>query len=253
LAAAGAVVTVGLASQVASRRLRLGTLTPLSVLVPTLVLSKSAGAWIALVAGLLVLLFVNRQRIGARGIAAAATLLLAGLAVWLARGHPVGGLTGNIRWSYWRVALDDYRAHPALGSGAGSFGNYWSAHKTTRLGALDAHSLYVESLAELGPLGLALVLAFVATVLRAATARLTGLTAVAAAGFVTYAVHTGVDWDWELPAVTLAGVTLAGAVLVRANSDAGAKPIPVRLQLGLAASAVVLAVLTLVRLKTASG
>jgi hypothetical protein len=171
--------------------------------------------------------------------------------VWLALGHPAGGLTANIRWSYWRVALDDYTAHPLLGSGAGSFGRYWAEHKTTHFGALDAHSLYVESLAELGPLGLASVLVFVAAVVRAAAARLKGLTSVAAAGFVTYAVHTGIDWDWELPVVTLAGMTLAATVLVRADRDTATEPVSSRVQISVAAAAVAFAVLALVRLKTA--
>ncbi len=251
LAAVGAVVTVGFATETGSGRLRGAVLAPTAVLAATLVLAKSAGAWLALLVGLLVLAVPHRRRIGTRAVAGGGALVLAGVVVWLALGHPAGGLTSNIRWSYWRVALDDYRAHPVLGSGAGSFGRYWEAHKTTHFGALDAHSLYVESLAELGPLGLALVLTFVATVLRAVAVRLKGLTSVAAAGFVTFAVHAGIDWDWELPVVTLAGVTLAGVALVRADRDTASAPASSRVQFALAAVAVAFAVLALVRLKTA--
>jgi len=33
------------------------------------------------------------------------------------------------------------------------------------------------------------------------------------AGFVVYAVHAPLDWDWEMPAVTLVAIVLAGALL----------------------------------------
>jgi hypothetical protein len=183
-------------------------------------------------------------------LVATGTAVVAGVAVWLARGHP----TGNIRWSYWRVALsDEYGRHPLLGSGAGTFGRYWAEHKTTRLGALDAHSLYVESLAELGLVGLALVLVFVGSVARTAVRHASGPATVAAAGFAAFAVHAGVDWDWELPVVTLTGVILAGVVLADADRVTRSKPLSARTQLALAAGATAFAVLALVRLKTAAG
>src|SRR5207253_2468042 len=64
------------------------------------------------------------------------------------------------RASYFRVAWhDQIRAHPLLGTGAGTFGLYWErSGKVLRFGgALDAHSLYLETLAELGPVGLLLL------------------------------------------------------------------------------------------------
>src|SRR6185312_8451535 len=66
------------------------------------------------------------------------------------------------RISYYRVAWHEYLAHPVLGSGAGTFGRYWlTSGRVPELGgALDAHSLYLETLAELGPIGLGLVAAF---------------------------------------------------------------------------------------------
>ena len=85
----------------------------------------------------------------------------------------------------------------------------------------DAHGLYVEMLAELGPLGLAGLLAIVVTPLVAAVrARRSPLVAPALAGFVALAVHAGIDWDWEMPAVMIAGLTCAG-VLLLANGVPG--------------------------------
>ncbi len=38
------------------------------------------------------------------------------------------------------------------------------------------------------------------------------------AGFVVYVAHSPLDWDWQMPAVTLIGLVLAGALV------AGAEP-----------------------------
>jgi hypothetical protein len=39
----------------------------------------------------------------------------------------------------------------------------------------------------------------------------------AAGAYVAYLVHTGVDWDWELPAVTLTGLLCGIAILLAAR------------------------------------
>jgi hypothetical protein len=252
LAAVGVVIATGLAVGAADRLARLGALAPLVVLVPTLLLSKSAGAGLAAIVGLVVVAVAYRHALPGRALGAALVLALGALAiVWLARGHPTAGLTGNIRWSYWNAAVHDYGGHPVLGSGAGSFGRYWAAHKTTHLGALDAHSLYVEALAELGIVGLALVAAFVVNAFLAAREARTRWTAVVAAAFATYVVHTGIDWDWELPATMLPGVVLAGILLAGTRRGAATSLSEPR-RLLLAAGIGAFAILVLVRLKTAT-
>jgi hypothetical protein len=119
------------------------------------------------------------------------------------------------RISYYRVAWHEYLAHPVLGSGAGTFGRYWlTSGRVPELGgALDAHSLYLETLAELGPIGLGLVAAFLVYPLARASAkrRLPGV-APAAGAFTAFLVHAGLDWDWELPVVVLAGLSCAAVV-----------------------------------------
>ena len=68
-------------------------------------------------------------------------------------------LSGSGRLTQWRVAVDDYRAHPWLGSGAGTYELSWLHDRPTGSWKIrDAHNLYVEVLAELGPVGLALLL-----------------------------------------------------------------------------------------------
>ncbi len=43
------------------------------------------------------------------------------------------------------------------------------------------------------------------------TARRTPIELAALAGAVTFLVHAGLDWDWEMPAVTVAGLVCLSA------------------------------------------
>ena len=66
--------------------------------------------------------------------------------------------SGNGRADLWEVAWEDFREHRLVGSGAGSYERFWVRERETALQVRDAHGLYVETLAELGPLGLGLLL-----------------------------------------------------------------------------------------------
>ena len=124
-------------------------------------------------------------------------------------------LSSNGRLDMWEAAVDEARAHPVGGSGAGTFERWWLEHRDVPMKVRDAHGLYFETLAELGPIGLAGVLAIVVIPLVAAVrARKSPLVAPALAGFVAVAVHAGIDWDWEIPAVIIAGLTCAGVLLL---------------------------------------
>jgi hypothetical protein len=124
--------------------------------------------------------------------------------------------SGNGRADLWRVAWRDYENHVALGSGGGSYGRYFLAHQPTRVAqVVDAHNLYLETLTETGPVGLALLLVVLATPLFALRfARRAPLAAAAAGAYVAFVVHAAVDWDWELAAVACAALILARIVLV---------------------------------------
>jgi O-antigen ligase len=107
----------------------------------------------------------------------------------------------------WREAWHDWEDHRVLGSGAGTFEEYWLQHRDTSANVRDAHSLYLETLAELGPVGLGLlVTALSVPLLLVARTRFHPFAPAAAAAYVTYLVHAAGDWDWEMPAVTLLGL-----------------------------------------------
>jgi hypothetical protein len=125
------------------------------------------------------------------------------------------------RYDYWSVALDHgFSPHPLKGIGAGGFAVIWLQYRHAPDRAKVAHSLYVETLAELGIVGFAFLLAFMvgvgisaARAWRIAPARAAGPTA----ALVVWATHSAVDWDWEMPALTLVALVLAGMLVATAE------------------------------------
>jgi hypothetical protein len=117
------------------------------------------------------------------------------------------------RLSHWDVALNASRGHRLGGLGAGTFDQQWYRYRHTPAQVTEAHSLYVETLSELGVVGLALLAVFLASMVAAAVMRRARRPAAAAVAAVVvgWALHAGLDWDWEMPAVTLIPIILAAA------------------------------------------
>jgi len=166
------------------------------------------------------------------------------------RSRRLFSLSGSSRAQYWHVAWRDYEQHPWLGSGAGSFQREWLRSRPADLPVLDAHSLYLETLAELGPVGLGLLAALLALPVAAGLiSRKQPLAAPAFGGYIAYLVHAAQDWDWELPAVTLCGL-LCGSGLILWARPRDAPALRSWERLALIVPVVVLAILVLVRLET---
>jgi hypothetical protein len=138
---------------------------------------------------------------------------------------PLGGGSARLvtlqsnRYDYWRVALRAFGTEPITGVGAGNWNVYWLRWRKRSEFAQDAHSLPLQTLAELGLLGAgALILFLVGVTVAARTAlRLSSAAAGPIAGFVAYLAHSPLDWDWEMPAVTLLAMVLAGSLLAQAS------------------------------------
>ena len=127
---------------------------------------------------------------------------------------------GSNRDEYWRVAFDVAAAHPLVGHGSGSFDIDWSRERTITEGVRDAHSLIIETAAELGVVGLLLLALFlggVAASVPAALRRDPVLAVGATAGLVAWVLHAQLDWLWEMPAATLNAVLLAALVVTLAD------------------------------------
>jgi hypothetical protein len=58
-------------------------------------------------------------------------------------------------------------------------------------------------------------------------ARAPALAAGPAAGFVVWLAHAPLDWDWEMPAVTLIAIGLAGALIALADTPEGSLEVDV--------------------------
>jgi O-antigen ligase len=143
------------------------------------------------------------------------------------------------RGDFWRVAFRAFADHPVRGVGSGGFAVEWLRHRTIAYAARDAHSLYIETLAELGiigALGLAAFLGGVGVCARRAYRMDPGLTAGWIAAASAWAVHAGLDWDWETPAVSLIALLLAAALVAQAEESRAfaAAPTPELVESGVA-------------------
>jgi O-antigen ligase len=120
----------------------------------------------------------------------------------------------------YRVAIDGLRAHPLAGDGAAGYRVRWFRQRRGSEDLRNAHSLELETVSELGLVGgglLLLVLGGLLTGLRSMTRRrgtITRSQGAAAGGIVVvWLVHSALDWDWQLAAVTLPALTAAALCL----------------------------------------
>lgn len=146
-----------------------------------------------------------------------------------ARLEPTAGRLVTLRsnrYEYWRVAVQAFRAEPVRGVGAGGWAVRWRRERPFNEAAHDAHSLPLQTLAELGLVGFVLLGAWLGGVALAAR----GSDPVLAAVCATWAVHALLDWDFQMPAATLPAVIAAGALVARAadSSPRRSSPSPAR-------------------------
>jgi hypothetical protein len=145
-------------------------------------------------------------------------------------GARFGTLSGNHRYDYWKVAVHATHGHVLGGSGPGTFQLLWQPRAPFYSYVVNAHSLYAETLAEVGVVGLALLVGFLLLVLGAAVrevassqyearARAAGVTA----ALLAFMVSAIVDWVWQLPVLPAAFLLLAAAVLAPAPRRASVR------------------------------
>ena len=114
-----------------------------------------------------------------------------------------------------QAALQLVQRRPWAGAGPGQATLYWIGPDGRTLTIQYIHNEYLQMLAELGAIGLALLLALLAGVARMVW-RGRGLVGAPAtwagvvAGLSALAVHSGLDFLWHLPAIPLTGAVLAG-------------------------------------------
>ncbi|HTU78149.1 MAG TPA: O-antigen ligase family protein [Solirubrobacteraceae bacterium] len=132
----------------------------------------------------------------------------------------VSGL-GSSRYDFYRVALDEFLAHPLLGIGADNFQVQYLRHGRSDETPRYPHSVELRTLVETGILGTLLAVVGLAAALsagmraaRRADPLASTVAAAALAGFAYWAVHGSFDWFWEFaglgaPAFALLGLACA--------------------------------------------
>ncbi|MEA2266553.1 MAG: hypothetical protein QOE27_2136, partial [Solirubrobacteraceae bacterium] len=138
-----------------------------------------------------------------------------------------GGLGSN-RYDFYRVAIDEWLAHPVVGIGADNFRDPYLAARRSPEAPRYPHSLPLAVLSELGLVGAVLFAGFLGLTGRGLVGpvrRGPPVALGACLGFASWVVHASVDWLWEFPGLgVLAFVLLAIAL----GSHRRGGPPPVR-------------------------
>lgn len=127
------------------------------------------------------------------------------------------------RLDYWRVTRESFGEAPLAGQGAGTFETEWKQERRDPGSpAVDAHSVYLETAAELGVVGLLLLVSALGAILVGLAWSARGRDRapwVALLCFVgAWMLHAAVDWDWEMPAISI-GVFAAGGLALASRRE----------------------------------
>jgi hypothetical protein len=134
----------------------------------------------------------------------------------------LAAVSGNGRYQFWSSALDAFSSHPIEGLGAGTFQFWWAAHGSIAGYVVNAHSLYFETLAESGLLGLVLLVGMFAAGIGAVAGRWRrpagndrAMLAAVLGSCAAFCVAAGVDWVWQIPAIPVVFLLLIGGASAR--------------------------------------
>ncbi len=139
---------------------------------------------------------------------------------------------GSARARYWKEAVEVFEAHPIAGAGAEGYATARLRYRTAPLKVQQAHGFVVQTLADLGILGLLIVLALLAAWAVAAgrathpfnrrwsawrwrpwpgayTPERIGLLTMLCV-VVTFGLHSFVDWTWYVPGIACTALLCAG-------------------------------------------
>jgi hypothetical protein len=132
-----------------------------------------------------------------------------------------GTISGNGRYQLWKVAVDAASDHVLRGSGPGTYQLLFLPRAPASVGYVqNAHSLYFETLAETGVVGLVLLVGFLLTVVAVGVGlvirsryehRIRAAGALAA--LIAFMVSAAFDWIWQVPVLPVAFMLLTAALI----------------------------------------
>jgi len=215
---------------------------------PTALTRQRAGIALGALLAVLVLAFLGALAASHRGFTGTISHAFHSLTDTHAKvPNTPGRLTAiaSVRAQYWDEALKVFKAHPGLGAGAGGYEIARLRYRTGPLPVKHAHGFVVQTMADLGVVGLVLALLLLATWMAAAgrathplnrrwrswaevragarpawgplprgrirrygPERIGLLTLVCMV--VLFGVHSAVDWTWYVPGTALAALLCAG-------------------------------------------
>jgi hypothetical protein len=124
------------------------------------------------------------------------------------------------RWQFWGEAVDAFEGAPVAGIGAGAYEDYWAQNATLAVFVRNPHSLPLQQAAELGAVGLLLLVALGAVIALAAYRRLAagrgGDGGVLVAVLAAAAACAVIDWTWAIPAAVAPALAAAGLLTASA-------------------------------------
>ena len=161
---------------------------------------------------------------------------------------------GSVRARYWKEALEVFEAHPALGAGAAGYGTARLRYRTQNLDVRQAHGYVVQTLADLGIVGLAITLALLVAWMAAAgrsthpfnrrwragrsppsvawrnepvayTPERIGMLAMLCI-VIVFGVHSFADWTWYVPGDAFVALLCAGWLAGRGPLPSGKLDVP---------------------------
>lgn len=140
----------------------------------------------------------------------------------------LNSFAGESRYALWKSAIAENGTAPLIGTGSGTFEFWWDRDAAGTEAVHDAHSFYLQTLGELGIVGLAILLGFVAAILgfgtreviRSAAGQRSQLAA-ALAGCAAFFLSAAVDWTWQVPVIPVAALLLASTLVMARRPSAG--------------------------------
>ena len=133
---------------------------------------------------------------------------------------------GENRYQLWSSAVREFDSDPLTGTGSNTFQLWWTRDGSVPTAILDTHNLYLQTLGELGIVGLLLLASFAATtlvgggmrLLRAGPAR-RGWLAAALAGSTVLWTTSIFDWMWKIPVIPIATLLLLAVAITAGDPE----------------------------------
>lgn len=142
------------------------------------------------------------------------------------RGGSLVDTSSSGRYQLWQSAAETGELDSFKGVGAGTFEFFWAQDPENFGFVRDAHSLYLENLAELGIVGFLLIVGLVGATLivglvRSRGAALLARTRIAAAtaAAAAFAVGAALDWIWEIAALPAVFLLLVAVIATDRDRD----------------------------------